>query len=202
MAGTWYYSQFNQKVGPFSWGQLRQLATFGLLQRTDHVWEEGTAKWREASTVEGLFPRERAAKEYRLALGGQSVGPFSGEQIRTFLMSGRLPPETPARATDMSQWVPLKQLSEFAGYVLPATGSQAVLVVEKPAAEMSKEEAELHLAGKQGDQVARLISRLMDLRRKCAHNPSLEQSLDKNIKQLLSLRSQELPKNEAKPGSR
>jgi hypothetical protein len=200
MADHWFFTRGKQKLGPFTWAQLRQLATFGLLQRTDHVLEEGTPKWREAGSVEGLFPRERIAKEYRLALGGRNLGPYTGDQIRNFLMSGGLPAETPARATDMNQWVPLKQLPEFAGFVPPTTSSQAVLVMEKDRGEITREEAELHLAGKQGDMIARLISRLMDLRRKFANNTSLEQSLERNIKELLELRKQQPPANGTMPG--
>jgi len=192
MAANWYFARHKQKLGPFSWNQLRQLATFGLLQRQDHVWEEGTRKWREAGAVDGLFAREAAGKEYRLAIAGQGYGPYSGDQIRIFLMAGRLPATTMAHAEDMPQWLPLADIPEFAACVPRSSDSNAILVMEREQ-QISKEEAELHLAGKTGDPIARLVSRLMDLKRRFSQNPSLEESIDKNIKHLMALREQRGP---------
>jgi hypothetical protein len=192
MAGNWYFARDKQKLGPFSWNQLRQLAAFGLLQRADHVLEEGTPRWREAAVVEGLFPQDAAQREFRLTVAGQSFGPYTTEQIRVFLLAGRLSTTTLAHARDMSKWLPLGDIPEFTAYVPRTTDSHPVLVVN-PGQGMTKEEAELHLAGKGGDGLARLISRLMDLKRRFADNPSLAESLDKNIHHLLALREQRGP---------
>jgi hypothetical protein len=192
MAVNWYFAQHKQRLGPFSWNQLRQLAAFGLLKRTDHVLEEGTPRWREASAVQGLFPRDTAAREFRLAVAGQNYGPFTTEQIRVFLLAGRLAPTTLGMAPGMSQWLPLTEIPEFTAYV-PRTGDSHAVLVMHQGRELSKEEAELHLAGKSGDAIARLISRLLDLKRRFASNTTLGESLERNIQQLLALRKEREP---------
>jgi hypothetical protein len=192
MAGNWYFARHKQKLGPFSWGQLRQMAAFGLLERADHVLQEGTTRWREASEVEGLFPGGGGAKEYRLAIGGRSLGPFTASQVRALLLSGRLTSDTMARAGDAAKWVPLAQLSEFASTMPTTSASLAVLVLDRNR-EMSREEAALYLAGKEGDTLARLIARLMELKRQCEHNATLVQSLERNIQDLTALREHQVP---------
>jgi uncharacterized protein DUF4339 len=193
MAGTWYFSRHKQKVGPFSWNQLRQMADLGLLQRSDHVWEDGSPRWLEASAVAGLFPREPTAKEYRVAVGGQSWGPYTAQQVRGFLMSGRLSGDTMVRTGDATKWSPLSQMAEFA-QCIPVTSHSAAVLVTDQDQKISKEEAALYLAGKEGDAMARLIAKLMELKRKYANNNSLAESLDRNISELKNLREQNAPR--------
>jgi hypothetical protein len=55
MAGQWYIARVKQKLGPFSFEELQELAsTLGLLP-TEMVLQDGAPKWRSASEVEGLF---------------------------------------------------------------------------------------------------------------------------------------------------
>jgi antitoxin component YwqK of YwqJK toxin-antitoxin module len=62
MAEQWYIVHDQQKAGPFSPTQLRQLASSGQLVPTDHVWKEGMASWVSASKISGLFaPRSTPA---------------------------------------------------------------------------------------------------------------------------------------------
>src|SRR5262249_38787357 len=53
--GPWYLARNKQKVGPFSWTQLQQMAASGMLQPADMLWPEGAAKWAAASSIPGLF---------------------------------------------------------------------------------------------------------------------------------------------------
>jgi hypothetical protein len=192
MAANWYFARLKQKLGPFSWKQLRQLAAFGLLQRSDYVLQEGAAKWLEAGTIDGLFPRETTLKEYRLSVSGQSYGPYRADQVRIFLLAGRLPGTTLAHAPGMAKWQPVTEIDDFAGYAPRSPESRAVLVAEQSHV-LSQQEAELHLAGKSGDAIARLVSRLLDLKRRFVNNTTLQHSLDQNIEQLLALREQRGP---------
>jgi hypothetical protein len=192
MAGNWYFARDKQKLGPFTWNQLRQLAAFGLLQRADHVLEEGTPRWREAAAVEGLFASDAPQREFRLTIAGQNYGPYTTEQIRVFLLAGRLSTTTLAHARDMAKWLPIGDIPEFTAYV-PRSTDYHPLLMAGPNQQLTKEEAELHLAGKRGDGMARLISRLMDLKRQYASNNTLAESLDRNIRQLLVLREQRGP---------
>jgi len=55
VAAEWYYAKGQQKVGPLTNEQLRQLAASGQLRPTDMVWKQGMAKWTPAGQVKGLF---------------------------------------------------------------------------------------------------------------------------------------------------
>jgi hypothetical protein len=57
----WYYASNNQRLGPVSTDQLRQLATSGKLSPGDLVWKDGMGNWAAASTIPGLFPAPAAA---------------------------------------------------------------------------------------------------------------------------------------------
>jgi hypothetical protein len=62
MANEWYYTlNGEQQPAPASAAQLKQLATNGVLQPTDLVWQEGMANWAPASSVKGLFGARGAA---------------------------------------------------------------------------------------------------------------------------------------------
>jgi hypothetical protein len=57
----WYYARNNQRLGPVSMDQLKQLASTGGLSPTDLVWKDGMPNWAAASTIAGLFPAPAAA---------------------------------------------------------------------------------------------------------------------------------------------
>jgi hypothetical protein len=185
----WYIARNNEKVGPFAAGELKQLAGCGLLRPDEHVWAEGAAKWVEAGTMPGLFPAP-GEKKYWLSLAGQTRGPYVAEQIRVALANRQLSLETPARAEDATQWQPLGKHGEFAGAAPAAVSpSKAQLFTST----LDIEEATLHLAGKGGDALAKLICTLMDLKRHYAHNPGLIENLDATIQVLQRKRDQEAP---------
>jgi hypothetical protein len=47
----WYYASGKQKIGPFSFEQLRQLTIAGLVPPDTMVWREGSHKWMPLSSV-------------------------------------------------------------------------------------------------------------------------------------------------------
>ena len=55
MADRWFYARADDKIGPFSGPQLRQLAVLGQILPTDTVWKEGIAKGVFAGKVKYLF---------------------------------------------------------------------------------------------------------------------------------------------------
>lgn len=55
MTNSWYYVTGNQRNGPVSDDQLRQLAASRRLRPDDLVWKDGMADWVEAQRVVGLF---------------------------------------------------------------------------------------------------------------------------------------------------
>jgi hypothetical protein len=51
----WYYAQAGENFGPFTAGQLKDLAASGRIQRCDTVWKEGMTKGVPAARVQHLF---------------------------------------------------------------------------------------------------------------------------------------------------
>lgn len=51
----WYYLLNNEKTGPLSMAELRELAGRGQLKPQDSVWKAGMAQWAPAQTVPDLF---------------------------------------------------------------------------------------------------------------------------------------------------
>jgi hypothetical protein len=186
-APRWFIARNREKVGPFSGADIKQLASFGLLQPNEFLWAEGSTKWVEAASVPGLFPQP-GQKRYWLSLGGQTRGPYALDQIRAGLTARQFDLDTQACAEGAAQWLALGKLSELQGFV-PAevTPSRAQLFTHS----LDLEEAALHLAGKGGDTAARLISTLLDMKRAYAHNASLVESFDKTIKLLQARREEQ-----------
>lgn len=191
----WYIARNKEKVGPFSAIDLRQLASYGLLKSGEYLWAEGAAKWVEAASVPGLFPAA-GQKKYWLAVAGQRRGPYFADQIRAGLTTRQFNLETMSCAEGASQWQPLGQIDEFKDFVpAPVSPSRAQLLTGS----LEMEEAEIHLAGKGGDLLAKLISTLMDLRRNYAHNPTLVEGLDSTIQALQTRREESLATASAPP---
>ncbi|TWU49257.1 GYF domain-containing protein [Rubripirellula reticaptiva] len=53
--GEWYYSKGDERTGPISSTELKQLVTDGALQPTDLVWKQGWPEWKPATAVKGLI---------------------------------------------------------------------------------------------------------------------------------------------------
>ncbi len=69
MGNHWYYQHNDNKRGPFSGRELRDLADAGKILRTDTVWKEGVEKGVPASKVQYLFPvDEKATAQADVAL--------------------------------------------------------------------------------------------------------------------------------------
>jgi hypothetical protein len=51
----WFYTRDQQKLGPLSSEELKQLADCGGLKPSDMVLQEGSEKWLPANSVKGLF---------------------------------------------------------------------------------------------------------------------------------------------------
>src|SRR5882724_3410067 len=55
MADAWYIMRDQQRRGPATAAQLKQLATSGQIQPATLVWKEGMREWKTAGSVRGLF---------------------------------------------------------------------------------------------------------------------------------------------------
>ncbi len=52
----WFLGRNKQKLGPFAYTQLVQMAKANMLQQSDMLLEEGKQRWCRATEVNGLFP--------------------------------------------------------------------------------------------------------------------------------------------------
>ncbi len=59
MADRWYYAHGEDRKGPFSGQQMKDLASGGEILPTDTVWKEGVAQGAPASKVKNLFQPSR-----------------------------------------------------------------------------------------------------------------------------------------------
>jgi hypothetical protein len=203
MTRTWFIARNKQKFGPFTTGQLQQLATLDLVKPTEYVLPEGGNKWVSAALVEGLFPSVEKQKKYWLSVGGRPQGPHLVEQIRLALIGRRLSAQTLACLDGGQQWSALGQIDDFLECIPSASrDSQAHLGAGSSSLHLTREEAELHLAGKQGDLIAKLLSTLLDLKRRYAQNASLLEVIEKNIDDLKAIRERGLPEESLASGLR
>jgi hypothetical protein len=200
---NWFIARDKHKFGPFSAAQLRQMAVLGLVGATDHLLEEGAAKWVPATTVAGLFPAVGdRPKSYWLLVEGKALGPYPAERIRVSLLRGLLAEDTLACVEGGTAWLPLCQLPEFGACLTPTPrSSHAQLGLGSRHLELSEEESRLHLAGKQGDRIARLISTLLDLARRYRDNPALTQVIERNIQDLKVIRERTVAAGQAPPAT-
>lgn len=193
MTTSWYITRNKQKFGPFAFNQLQQLTVLGLVKATEYVLEEGATTWVAANSVAGLFPAPAGNKKYWLCPAGKPLGPHPADQVRVALMRGLVPPETLACLEGEQKWAPLAQLAEFRSSVPPPRrASHAQLGMGSSHLDLNAEEAELHLAGKRGDEIARLISTLLDMKRRYSDNLSMVGIIDKNIHDLKAMRQKGL----------
>lgn len=72
MATQWKYKHGDEELGPFTSGQLKQLAAEEKLTPEDLVWKEGLPDWVPAKRVKGLF--ETDTKNAAAALSGINLG--------------------------------------------------------------------------------------------------------------------------------
>jgi hypothetical protein len=193
MMSNWYIGRNKQKFGPFSTTQIQQLITLGLVAATEYVLEEGATRWVAAGSVAGLAPAPVREHKYWLHLGGKNQGPYPAEQIQVGLMRRQLAGETLACAEGGTEWTPLAQMAEFRACVSTVAAvsrsSHAQLGLGSSHVDLSEEEAELYLAGKQGDAIARLISTLLDMRKRSENSPYMVEIIDKNVQSLKAIRS-------------
>src|SRR5256885_6360513 len=110
------------------------------------------------------------------------------EQVGAGLIAGEFTREARACPENEKEGRPLNRRTEFRHFVPPpVTPSHARLL----AGTLDVEEARIHLAGKAGDVLAKLISMLMDLLKTCSGNPGLVDKLEQSIR-VLQARREEL----------
>ena len=200
MAGNWFIGRNKQKIGPFTPHQIQQLASLGMVKAEDHLLEDGTAKWVPAPSLSWLA-FSQGAERYLLTLFGKPYGPYTTQQVRVALLSGRISPDTPACPQSGTSWLPLRQMTEFSKS-LPTTVKDSEAPSRVGGATMSREEAELYMAGKHGDSIAKLVCTLQGIRKRFPDNPAMQELIGKNITDLLALREREnvVPAAPSRPG--
>jgi GYF domain 2 len=200
MANNWFIGRNKEKIGPFTSHQIQQLASLGMVKAEDHLLEEGAAKWVAATSLPWLAFAQ-GAEQYVLTLFGKRYGPYTAQQVRVALLSGNISPDTPACPQNGKDWLPLRQMTEFCRS-LPTTVKESDAPSRVGGPTMSREEAELYIAGKHGDSLAKLVFTLQEIRKRFADNPGMQDLIGKNIRDLLEAREKgNLVPRDASPSS-
>lgn len=181
----WYVLHDGHRLGPFTAAELQPLVASGMLRPNDLLWHEGLSGWTEASRFPTLFPPP-GPDRYWLSFSGQTRGPFTIDQVRASLAAHQITLDTLACVEGSSQWVPLGQLPAFRSAVPASRSSQARLL----SGTLDAEQAELYLAAKGGDALAKLILTLLTLQKTYADNPALVASLEQSIQVLRGKRQE------------
>ena len=58
MVQQWFYAKGDERHGPVSTAQLRELSANGGLVSSDLVWRDGISEWTPARRINGLFPSQ------------------------------------------------------------------------------------------------------------------------------------------------
>lgn len=78
MASNWFCKREGQEFGPFSDGQLRQMAASGQLGRRDQVRQQDMEKWVFAEAVRGLFKTDKTVSATNQDSGQVITGTGNG----------------------------------------------------------------------------------------------------------------------------
>lgn len=113
MATEWYYSRDEQRFGPVSVMELRELASSGDIEPADLVWKEGMSAWVPATKVKGLFAKSSGGKhtetdslptpgvDWYFTTNGQQQGPVAVERLRRLITPSDL-----VWKEGLPEWVP------------------------------------------------------------------------------------------------
>ena len=113
-ADSWYYGDGEQRCGPVSTEELRELASSGRLHQDSLVWKQGMADWTPAGQIEGVFqfrlempvqPPVQSADLWYYGDGEQRHGPVSVEELRELAASGRLHQDSLVWKQGMADWI-------------------------------------------------------------------------------------------------
>jgi hypothetical protein len=99
MSANWYYSRNNEREGPITPAQLKQLASKGWLTPDDLVWKEGMPNWLPARKVRGLF-ESRLVQQLTGTVNGVVVRDAGGTATQaqpTAISTSNWPEQTPRK---------------------------------------------------------------------------------------------------------
>ena len=98
-SSKWYYAKGNQPVGPNTEEEIIALYQIGRLDENSQVYQEGKDNWVTLNESDIKLPiknvdtqnesNNQVADDWYYAENGQSVGPFSEEQMRQFLRTNK-----------------------------------------------------------------------------------------------------------------
>ena len=91
MAAEWFYTQGQQRLGPVSREQLRELASNGGIRPADLVWTVGMSQWAAASSVPGLLDGNGSAPTTPTASAPSAAATPAASTIGYYSGPGQLP---------------------------------------------------------------------------------------------------------------
>lgn len=130
MTEQWFYAKGDRREGPFTFDQLKWLASNNRIQRTDLAWREGIAEWLPAGEVSGLFaasqptpiqppppPRalngsqEAPSENWYHSRDGVQSGPLSTAHLRESAANGQILPTDHVWKEGMAGWIEAREVS-------------------------------------------------------------------------------------------
>ncbi|MFN7943631.1 MAG: GYF domain-containing protein [Thermoanaerobaculia bacterium] len=119
---AWYLMVDGKQEGPRQEGELEGLRDQGILRRATLVWQAGQAEWKPASEIRpDLFP----PRQWYLATGGGTAGPFGADELADKSRRGELTPATSLWKTGMASWLAAGELPETASLFAPGAAAPA-----------------------------------------------------------------------------
>jgi len=88
-AGTWYYNDRGQEMGPTSFTAIQAMLRSGQLSQNSLVWTNGMNQWTPASLVDGLVAAP--------AIGGNAIAPQQS--------SGKISGEVVSQLSEVRPWI-------------------------------------------------------------------------------------------------
>jgi hypothetical protein len=114
-AAIWFYELRDERVGPVTGRELRQLRDDGRLSASSLVWHAGMAAWAALTGVEHELAAKPVTSDpaiWHYELDGQRMGPVTGRELRQMLDDGRLRTSTLVWHEGKSHWIALRAVQD------------------------------------------------------------------------------------------
>jgi hypothetical protein len=136
MDQTWYFARDGQRMGPFSFEQLKQMASSGVLNMGDMMLRLGEQKWVPAKSVDGLFAAGSEIEIATISAKPQADRSSLPERMRptpppvpTAASATQHPMDSAAVSVDTATLPPVPGFARAAGILWCVFGTLALVLI-------------------------------------------------------------------------
>lgn len=111
----WYFVENNESKGPFSESQMHDFLESGRIQEESYVWKDGFSDWKTLNQTD-LFSKEineevdeKEVSWYYVDLDSNQHGPYTEEEMKSFLHQNKINRNTFVWTEGMEDWQALKE---------------------------------------------------------------------------------------------